>query len=205
MMALMDAVPITLATGIQAPYSIGFLAAHHISPTFTAFSITLANSIGMITWIIGPFLSERFGRKRTLLGCNAMFIVAAALFFPLIETLNFGIIILGQTLISANIGLMNAPMETLMAEYFPTKIRYSGAGLSYQIAALIAGIVTTIAASSTAVFGTVGAAPYLAVVAVIVVIAALIANVFIRETKGVDLQQLDAEDEMAAPSLEKPS
>ncbi|MDG6904638.1 MAG: MFS transporter [Nitrososphaerota archaeon] len=192
MMGLMDAVQITLATGVQAPFSIGYLAIHHISPTFTSFSITFSNAIGMITWIIGPFMSEKFGRKRTLLVCNGIFVVAMAAFFPLINTLNLTLIVLAQTLISATIGLSNAGIQTLMAESFPTKYRYSGAGISYQIAALIAGIVTTIVASATSAVGTLSATPYIAAIVMIVIVAAIVANIMIKDTKGVDLHQLDA-------------
>ncbi|MDG6929434.1 MAG: MFS transporter, partial [Nitrososphaerota archaeon] len=192
MLGIMDSIFITLATGLQAPFSIGYLAVLGVSPTFTSLSILIGNSVGMVTWMIGPFAAEKFGRKRAMMITMVWFLIGSVLFFPLLNTKNLALIVLAQTLISACIGFGNAPIQTLMGESFPTKFRYSGAGVTYQMAALIAGVVTTaVASTATYAYGVMGAAPYLGGTAIALTLIALVCNVLVRDTRNVDLRQVD--------------
>jgi hypothetical protein len=75
---------------------------------------------------------------------------------------------------------------------FPTRMRYSGVSLGYQVTAIFAGsLAPIIAVKLLAVYGSaVPIAIYLAAAAVIT----LIALAFARETKGIDLADVDAAD-----------
>ncbi|NNG21365.1 MHS family MFS transporter [Naumannella sp. ID2617S] len=88
--------------------------------------------------------------------------------------------------------LMYAGQPAIMSEMFPTRMRYSGVSLGYQVTSLFAGSMAPIIAgklletykSSTPI------AIYLAVCAVITLVAVIAA----RETKGSSLHELDRLD-----------
>ena len=88
--------------------------------------------------------------------------------------------------------LMYAPQPALLAEMFPTRMRYSGVSLGYQVTAIFAGsLAPIIAVKLLATYkSAVPIAIYLAGAAVIT----LIALAFTRETTGIDLAGIDAAD-----------
>jgi MFS family permease len=88
--------------------------------------------------------------------------------------------------------IMYAPQPAIMAEMFPTRMRYSGVSLGYQVTSIVAGsLAPIIAVKLLDVYGSsVPIAIYLAVACVVT----LIAVVFTRETNGIDLNSLDVAD-----------
>jgi MFS family permease len=88
--------------------------------------------------------------------------------------------------------LMYAPQPAIMAEMFPTRMRYSGVSLGYQVTSIVAGsLAPAIATWLLDRFGTwVPIAIYLAGAAVITLVAAW----FTRETNGIDLKSIDEAD-----------
>jgi hypothetical protein len=79
-----------------------------------------------------------------------------------------------------------------MAEMFPTRMRYSGVSLGYQVTSIFAGsLAPSIAAALLKTYdSSVPIALYLAGAAVIT----LVAVYFTRETKGIDLAAIDRAD-----------
>lgn len=92
-------------------------------------------------------------------------------------------------------GLMFAPQPALLAEMFPTRMRYSGVSLGYQVTAIFAGsLAPIIAAKLQQTYKSSVPIPlYLAGAAAIT----LVALAFTRETNGVDLGSVDAADAAA--------
>ena len=83
--------------------------------------------------------------------------------------------------------LMYAPQPAIMAEMFPTRMRYSGVSLGYQVTSIVAGLTgarSSPRGSSESLDSWVPIAMYLAAAAVITLVAAL----FMRETNGIDLE-----------------
>jgi MFS family permease len=87
---------------------------------------------------------------------------------------------------------MYAPQPAIMAEMFPTRMRYSGVSLGYQVTSIVAGsLAPIIAVKLLDVYdSSVPVAIYLAAACAIT----LIAVVFTRETNGIDLKSLDVAD-----------
>jgi MFS family permease len=88
--------------------------------------------------------------------------------------------------------LMYAAQPAIMAEMFPTRMRYSGVSLGYQATALVAG-------SWAPLIGTALLRAYEAwlPIAVYILFAAavsLAAALYMRETRGTSLLALDQED-----------
>ena len=82
--------------------------------------------------------------------------------------------------------LMYAPQPAIMAEMFPTRMRYSGVSLGYQVTSIVAGsLAPAISVKLLEIYdSSVPIAMYLAAAAVVT----LIAVYFTRETKGIDLE-----------------
>jgi MFS family permease len=99
-----------------------------------------------------------------------------------------GAIILGLVIHA----LMYAPQPALMAEMFPTRMRYSGVSLGYQVTAIFAGSLAPIIAVRLLkdYHSSVPIAIYLAGACVVT----LVALAFARETKGIDLADVDRAD-----------
>ena len=87
---------------------------------------------------------------------------------------------------------MYAGQPALMAEMFPTRMRYSGVSLGYQVTSIFAGSLAPIIATQIlkTTGGYLGVNIYLLVACGITVVAVLA----LRETRGSSLHALDAED-----------
>lgn len=148
-----------------------------------------------VHFVVIPYagrMSDRFGRKPVYLA-GALGAGAWGFFaFPMMNSgqylLIMGAIILGLVIHA----LMYAPQPALMAEMFPTRMRYSGVSLGYQVTAIFAGsLAPIIAVKLLDIYkSAVPIAIYLAAAAVIT----LIALAFARETKGIDLADIDSAD-----------
>ncbi|MEO7005804.1 MAG: MFS transporter [Terrimesophilobacter sp.] len=99
----------------------------------------VAAALGLISIPVFGRLSDRFGRRRVY----AIGIVLTALFaFPYFGLLNTGnALLVGVAIIVSLIthDIQYGPQAALIAESFDPEIRYTGAGLGYQLASVIAG------------------------------------------------------------------
>ena len=85
-------------------------------------------------------------------------------------------------------GAMYGPQAAMIAELFPTRIRYSGASIAYQLTAIFAGSLAPIIAVwlYKEYDSALPVAIYVAVACLISGVSALLA----RETKGVELDAI---------------
>lgn len=99
----------------------------------------IAAALGLISVPLFGRLSDRFGRRRVY----GIGIVLTALFaFPYFGLLNTGSSILVAVAIIVSLMLHDiqyGPQAALIAESFDADIRYTGAGLGYQLASVVAG------------------------------------------------------------------
>ncbi|SLJ80063.1 general substrate transporter [Mycobacteroides abscessus subsp. abscessus] len=87
---------------------------------------------------------------------------------------------------------MYSAQPAIMAEMFPTRMRYSGVSLGYQVTSIVAGSLAPIIAVRLldTYQSAVPIAIYLALACAITAVAVL----FARETKGANLAELDSAD-----------
>jgi len=154
--------------------------------------LLIAHAVHFIAIPLAGRATDRVGRRPVyLLGA----IGAGAWGFFAFPMMNSGryLLILGAVVIGLVIhALMYAPQPALMAEMFPTRMRYSGVSLGYQVTAIFAGSLAPIIAVRLleTYKSAVPIAIYLAGAAVIT----LVALAFTRETKGIDLAAVDLAD-----------
>jgi MFS family permease len=100
----------------------------------------LTTSILGFLWVpIAGHLSDRIGRKRMYLIAAAVSGVFGFIYFALLDTRSPVWIFVAVALSLLPIMNLYGPQAALIAESFAPRLRYSGAGLGYQLASVIAG------------------------------------------------------------------
>ena len=99
----------------------------------------IAAGLGLISVPLFGHLSDLFGR-RLIYGigivCTALY---AFPYFGLLDTKSSGLVLLAIVLSLVFHDIQYGPQAALIAESFGTNLRYSGAGIGYQLASVIAG------------------------------------------------------------------
>jgi MFS family permease len=101
--------------------------------------ILIAATIGLLSVPLFGYLSDRLGRRRVY---GAGIVVTALFAFPyfsLLNTKTSALVLLGIVVSLIFHDMQYGPQAALIAEGFGTNVRYSGAGLGYQLASVIAG------------------------------------------------------------------
>ncbi|MBX6753057.1 MAG: MHS family MFS transporter [Thermorudis peleae] len=94
---------------------------------------------GIVGVFIGGYLADRIGRKRVYLVATVLMALYAFPYYALLNTKQPSMIVLAVMIGLFIWGLLYGPQAAFIAENFPTRVRYSGASLGYQLTAIIAG------------------------------------------------------------------
>lgn len=137
-------------------------------------------------------LADRVGRRPVYFVGTVLASTWGFFAFPMMNSANYLLIIAAIVIGLMIHALMYAPQPAIMAEMFPTRMRYSGVSLGYQVTSIVAGSAApAIAVKLLEIYDSwVPIAIYLAVSAAITLVAVF----FMRETKGLDLESLDEAD-----------
>ena len=141
--------------------------------------------------IIGR-IADRVGRKPVYLLGAILTATWGFWAFPAFGTKNTFVILLTIIVGLVFHALMYSGQPAIMAEMFPTRMRYSGVSISYQVTSIVAGSLAPVFATEwlKATGSWWPTAVYLAIAAVITAISV----VALRETRGTSLRAVDAAD-----------
>ncbi|AEI09357.1 putative membrane protein [Corynebacterium resistens DSM 45100] len=166
-----------ITRGLGIPY-VDFLKLQLITIWFFALAVPISGR-----------LADRFGRKNYLAAISIMMLVFATsfTFFLNEETateLSVGIwLAIGMALM----GLVFGPMSAVLPEMFPTNVRYTGSGISYNVASILgAAVAPFIATALVASYGVYAVGIYLGVATAITLIAVF----FMKETNHIDMKHI---------------
>ena len=89
--------------------------------------------------VLAGALSDRLGRRAVYVAGGVAGVVGAFLAWRLIDTGAFPLIVLGLVVAFVGNSLMYGPQPALFSELFAAELRYSGASIGYQLAAIVGG------------------------------------------------------------------
>jgi metabolite-proton symporter len=99
----------------------------------------VAAAVGLISVPLWGYVSDLVGR-RLMYGIGIVCVGAFAFpYFSLLDTADSGLVLLAIVLSLCFHDMQYGPQAALIAESFDANLRYSGAGLGYQLASVIAG------------------------------------------------------------------
>jgi metabolite-proton symporter len=133
-------------------------------------------------------LSDRIGRRWVYAFGGFGLAAWSFALFPLLASGSYALIVLALVVGLVLHGAMYGPQAAMIAELFPTRIRYSGASIAYQLTAIFAGSLAPIVALwlYKKYDSALPVAIYVGLACAISGITALLA----RETKGVELSEI---------------
>lgn len=155
------------ATAAVLLNAVGFYVILTYMPTYLSQTIgldlTIANvttTISLVTYIgfifLTGHLSDRFGRRKILMSASVLFILLTVPAFLLLGTGSVVVILLVQILLGAMLTLNDGSLASFLAESFPTRVRYSGFAVSFNVGNAIFG--GTAPAIATLLIATTGSA-----------------------------------------------
>jgi metabolite-proton symporter len=154
--------------------------------------LLVAHAVHFVVVPLVGHLSDRFGRRPVYMVGAILGATWGFFAFPMMNSGNYVVITAAVTLGLMIHAFMYAPQPAIMAEMFPTRMRYSGVSLGYQVTSIVAGsLAPLLAVKLLDVYeSAVPVAIYLAIACAITLVAVL----FTRETNGIDLKTLDVAD-----------
>ena len=152
------------------------------------FAVLLASALQIPSQFFAASYSDSHGRRGIfMLGAILTGAWAFAL-FPLIDTGNFWLIVLGISGGLMFLGMMYGPQAAFFTELFSTEVRYSGASLGYQVGAILGGaFAPTIATILWTEYDIVWVSVYIAIASLL----SLISVIMLTETYKTSLHDTD--------------
>ncbi|WP_040775510.1 MFS transporter [Rhodococcus rhodnii] len=154
-----------------------------------------AHAVHIVVIPIAGRLSDTLGR-RPVYFLGALTAATWGFFaFPMMDTGDNLLIIAAVVIGLVFHAFMYAGQPAIMAEMFPTRMRYSGVSLGYQVTSIVAGSLAPIIATS--LLGRFDSSLPIAIYLAGASVITLVAVWFARETSGASLEALDEADARA--------
>lgn len=138
---------------------------------------------------ISAIIADRYGRRNILIGVSIPLILFGFSFnfFLNPETASVASVTVFLFIGMFIMGLIFGPMSAVLPELFPTNVRYTGSGISYNIASILgAAIAPFVATALVASYGVQSVGIYLVIVAII----SLISMIIMKETKHQEMDEI---------------
>ena len=190
---------IVLGAGLRVGENISYYIITVFSLTFLVEVAAESRSLALNALLIGAaiqffaipgfaMLSDRVGRRPVYAFGGLGLAAFAFAFFPMLASGNNGLVVLAIVLALVFHSAMYGPQAAFITELFPTRIRYSGVSIAYQLTSIFAGSLAPIVA--IALFreyqSPLPVAIYVGIACSISGVSALLA----RETKGIELSAI---------------
>jgi MFS family permease len=106
--------------------------------TMLALTLVAVVVLGLSTFFVARW-SDVIGRRKLIIGGAAFGVVWGAVLFPLLDTGNHVLIAVALSGALLCMGIIYGPAGAYMPELFSTRMRYSGAGFSYNLGGVLGG------------------------------------------------------------------
>ncbi|CQR60942.1 MFS transporter [Streptomyces leeuwenhoekii] len=105
--------------------------------------------LGVSTYLVARW-SDRVGRRRLIIGGTLFGAVWGAVLFPLLDTGDYVLIAVALSGALLCMGIIYGPIGAYLPELFGTRMRYSGAGFSYNLGGVLGGAVAPLVVTALA-------------------------------------------------------
>ncbi|SEG28245.1 metabolite-proton symporter [Nonomuraea solani] len=117
-------------------------------PKTTMLALTMVGVLFMAAGTVASaMVSDRLGRRRTLIAGTAVAIAWGLVMFPLMETRSTVLVAVALAGALGLMGLIFGPMGAYLPELFRTEYRYSGASVAYSLGGVLGGAVPPLVAT----------------------------------------------------------
>lgn len=157
------------------------------------FLLLCANAFQFFAMIFSGFISDKIGRKRTMYIGYAGLIIWLPFYFTGLNTGEFLTVLFSMCVGLYFQAMCYAGQGAVLAEIFPTRMRYSGSSFCYQISSILAGSIAPMIA--TLLWKTYGSTTPITLYILCVIILSIIAIFMLKETRGRSLREVDQEDQ----------
>src|SRR5919202_1778907 len=182
--------PFYVFTAFILAYGTGTL---QFSRDFILTPVLVASALGFFLIPFFGHLSDKLGRKPVYMAGAALTGVFGFIYFGLLDTRVAPLAFLAIALSLVPHNMQYGPQAAMIAESFPTRLRYSGASISYQLSSIIAGGPAPLIA--TALFGAYktgfAVAGYILVCAIITLVAVAVMRERARSDIEVEWEELE--------------
>jgi MFS family permease len=189
-----------IRTSEQAPFYIftSFVLAYGVdhlgmSKNFMLYSVLVAAGVSLFSVPFFGWLSDRVGRRRLYVTGAILTGLFVFPYFGLLDSAVPALIVVGIVLSLIPHDMQYGPQAAYIAEAFPTNVRYSGAGLGYQLASVSSGGPAPLIATALLPLAVWWIPAYM----VACVVVTLVSAVFLPDRSGADLM---AEFKTTAPA-----
>jgi MFS family permease len=173
--------PIFVYIAFIFPYGIQVV---HLSRDFILVVLQIGSLFSFFTVLFSGWLSDRLGRKPIyIFGAAATGLFGFA-WFAMIDSAIPGLIILAVMISTLFHDMMWGPLAALTAECFTPRLRYSGASIGFQLAAVFAGGPAPIIA--TAILAATGSGQMIALYIFVCAIVSIVATALLPSSRGRD-------------------
>src|SRR3954469_121491 len=107
--------------------------------TFATNAVMVAAALALVLVPLFGHLSDRVGRKRMYIAGAVLTGLWALPYFALLNTKEAAVVFITTSFSLIPHSMQYGPQAALIAESFTTRLRYSGAGIGYQLASVFAG------------------------------------------------------------------
>ena len=199
---------VLLAVGARVGVDVAFYTFVLFVTTYVATYLKLPRNYALNAVLIAaavqvaliPFfgsLSDRLGRRPVYLAGAIGAAVWVFVFFAMLDTGQFALIALAVVLALVFHAAMYGPQAAFISEMFPTRVRYTGASMGYQLAGIIGGALAPII--SVALLDRFDTSIAVSVYAVAMLLVTIICVLLAPETSKIDLHADPAKQPTGSP------
>jgi len=173
--------PIFIYIAFVFPYGMQVV---HLSRDFILVVLLIGSFMSFFTIPLSGYLSDRFGRKPVYIFGAVTTGLFAFLYYAMFNTGISGLVILATMLAFFFHDMMWGPLAALTAEVFSPRLRYSGASIGFQLAAVFAGGPAPLVA--TALLAATGSGYVIAVYIFLCAVVSVVTTLLLPDAKKLD-------------------